>query len=637
MITRRWPVSRVGVVVISLLCAAACGRGGDVPGRVTFNEHVAPILYDQCASCHRPGEVAPFPLLSFADARDHAAEIGRAALARQMPPWLPAPGEFPLQGVRRLSDPQIEILQRWIKQGLAEGDPAHRRVPPAFPDGWQLGTPDLVVTTETPFELAPQAQDVYRNLVLRTSVPAARYVRAVEFKTNGAPIHHAVIRVDPTSGSRRRDGRDGKAGFDGMSWNLVDPDGQFLGWAPGRGPIEAPEGMAWRLDPGMDLVVEVHVIPGSDVARIAPTVGLYFADAPPTRTPVTVKMGSKLIDIPAGQADYLVTDAYEVPFDVTLMGVYPHAHFLGKDMHVGVTFPDGTAKTLLHIPRWDFHWQQDYRFVTPVQLPRGTRLTMRYTFDNSAGNPSNPSQPPVRVQAGPNSTDEMAELGLQFLPASPAEHAALLQAFVDRERQANIAMAEHRVQADADNAENRAFLGGSLVELERFGEALPHLEAAVRLGDTTAATQSDLGATLMALGRLEAALTHFRRATQLAPEDEVMHFNWGTALTAASRSAEAEAAFRRALSLNPDYVDAHINLGVSLLGRRRADEALTHFGTAAALRPDSAVMHSNLGGALMAAGRPREALDAVRRALGLDPSHAAALDNLRRLEAMGIR
>jgi Flp pilus assembly protein TadD len=624
-------------IALILLPAGVASCGGDVPGRVTYNEHVAPLLYEQCVSCHRPGEVAPFPLLSYADAKAYAAEIGRETLAGHMPPWLPTAGEFPLVGVRRLSEAQIEILQRWIKQGLAEGDPSHRPVPPAFPDGWQLGTPDLVVTPAAPYILAPQADDVYRNLVLRASVAAATYVRALEFKTNGAPIHHAVVRVDPTSGSRRRDGGDGNAGFEGMSWDLVDPDGQFLGWAPGRGPIVAPAGMAWRLNPGMDLVVEVHVIPGTTAAEIAPSVGLYFADEPPTRTPVTVKMGSKVIDIPAGESDYLVTDAYEVPFAVDLMGVYPHAHYLGKDMQVSATFPDGTVKTLLHIPQWDFHWQQDYRFVTPVTLPPGTRLNMRYTFDNSERNPSNPSRPPVRVRAGPKSTDEMAELGLQFLTASAADSARLRQVFVERERRSTIAMAEQRVATDPEDAENQAFLGGSLVEAERFGEALPHLEAAIRLGDTTAATQSDLGAVMMALGEAERAIAHFQRAAQGAPRDEVMHFNLGTALGAVGREAEANAALRRALLLNPDYVDAHVNLGVSLLSRRRVDDALTHFRRATDLQSDSPLMHSNLAGALMAAGRPREALVAARRALSLAPDYAPARDTLRRLEAMGIK
>lgn len=617
----------------------ACGGGtaGDVAGRVTFNEHVAPIVFENCAPCHRPGEVAPFPLLSYADVKAEATAIGRETLERHMPPWLPEPAEYPIAGVRRLTDAQLGILQRWIKQGMAEGDPAHPPRPPSFPDGWRLGTPDLVVTPEQPFVLKAQGDDVYRNLVLRTSVPSTRYVRAVEFRTNGAPIHHAVIRVDRTTASRRRDGLDGNGGFDGMSWNLFDPDGHFIGWAPGRGPIEAPEGMAWRLEPGMDLIVEVHVIPGSGAAAIAPTVGLHFTDTPPARIPVTVKMGTKVIDIPAGQADYVVTDTYDVPFAVELMGVYPHAHFLARDMQVRAAFPDGRIATLLHIKHWSFHWQQDYRFLTPVALPPGTRLTMRYTFDNSAGNPSNPNTPPRRVQGGPKSTDEMAELGLQLLTASAVERARLLTEFAAREVRANIAMGEHRVKTDPENAENRAFLGGSYVQAGRFGDAMPHLNAALRLGDATAATQSDLGAALMALNRPADALQHFQRAATLAPNDEVIHFNLGTTLAALARTADAEAAYRRSLALNPEYVDAHVNLGVSLLGRRRMGDALSHFRAAAVLQPDSVVMQSNLGGALLAAGRPREAIVAVRRALSIDPEYAPARDNLRRLEAMGIR
>lgn len=630
---------RAAVCLLSLAGASACGGGpsGDVPGRVTFNEHVAPIIFQNCASCHRPGEVAPFPLLSYDDVKAEATKIGRETLERHMPPWLPEPGEFPIAGVRRLTDTQIDTLQRWIKQGMAEGDPVHRPVPPSFPDGWLLGTPDLVVTPDRPFVLAPQGVDVYRNLVLRTSVPSTKFVRAVEFKANGAPIHHAVIRVDRTSASRRREGLDGNGGFEGMSWNLFDPDGQFIGWAPGRGPIQTPEGMAWRLEPGMDLVVEVHMIPGGDTATVAPSVGLHFTDTPATRAPVTVKMGSKLIDIPAGTTDYLVADSYELPFAVELMGVYPHAHYLARDMQVSAAFPDGQVKTLLHIKHWSFHWQQDYRFITPIRLPAGTRLTMRYTFDNSTKNPSNPNTPPKRVQAGPKSTDEMAELSLQFLTASFADRVQLLNEFAEREQRANIAMGEHRVGTDPENAENRAFLGGSYVQAGRFVDAIPHLNAAVRLGDTTAATQGDLGAALMALNRPADALVHFQRAATLAPNDEVLHFNLGTTLAALSRTTEAEAAYRRSLALNPDYVDAHVNLGVSLLGRRQMLDALTHFRRAAELQPESAVMQSNFGGALMAAGRPREAIVAVRRALSIDPDYAPARDNLRRLEAMGIR
>jgi Flp pilus assembly protein TadD len=628
---------RPTVLGICVVGAAACGSDGDVPGRVTFNEHIAPIVFDNCAACHRPDQVAPFSVLSYESVKAHAAEIGRETEARRMPPWLPAPGEFQLEGERRLTDVQIETIQRWIKQGMAEGDPAALPPTPEFPDGWELGTPDLVVSPDEPYLLTPNGPDVYRNLVVKTDVPAPRYVQAIEFRTNGAPIHHAVVRLDRTQASRRRDGADGEVGFEGMSWTAADPDGQFLGWAPGRGPIRSPDGMAWRLDPGTDLVVEAHVIRGDTIEPIAPTLGLHFTDEAPSLHPITLRLGSKVIDVPPGKSDYLVTDSYVLPFAVSVLSVYPHAHYLGKQVQAIATLPDGSVKTLLHIPRWSFHWQQDYRFQTPVELPGGTRLTMRWTYDNSSDNPDNPNDPPIRVLAGPKSTDEMSELGLQVLASSPAEAARLLSDFSEKGIRENVEMAEHRLKLDPDNPEYRAFLGGSYVQAGRYGEAVPHLETAVRLGDRTAATQSDLGAAKMGLGRPADALPHFQRAAELAPDDEVLHYNVGTTLSALSRHAEAERAFERALSINPDYADAHVNLGVALLGRRRYDDAVTHFRRAADLQPSSPVMQSNLAGAYMAAGRNRDALAAAKRALELDPAFAPAQDTIRRLAAMGIR
>src|SRR5262249_9803356 len=258
---------------------------------------------------------------------------------------------------RRLTDAQIDAIQRWVAGGAVEGNPSDLPAAPVWPSGWQLGQPDAVVQPAHAYTVRPSDDDVYRNLVIRTGLTSAKFVRAVEFKTNGAPIHHAVIRVDRTAASRRRDGEDGQPGFEGMAWNTVqDPGGHFVGWAPGRGPIVAPEGMPWPLDPGADLVVELHVVPSKKPLVIRPAIGLFFSAAPPAETPVTVKMGSKLIDIPAGASDHPITDVYEMPVSVDLLGVYPHAHYLGKDMRVTAAFPDGSSKTLLHIPHWSFHW-----------------------------------------------------------------------------------------------------------------------------------------------------------------------------------------------------------------------------------------------------------------------------------------
>lgn len=635
-------VKQLAAIVLLLATAggiAACARKDPPPpAPVTFNKDIAPILFSNCASCHRPGGVAPFPLLTYADAVTHAGEIAEQTLAGHMPPWQPERGEFPILGERRLRQDQLGAIQRWVTQGQAEGNAADLPARPAFPDGWQLGRPDAVLTVPQPYVVKPGGEDVYRNLVMRTRLERAVFVRAVEFKTGGAPIHHAVIRVDRTSGSRRRDAEDAEPGFDGMAWHSVqDPDGQFLGWAPGRGPIASPERMPWRLEPGTDLVVEMHVLPGSEPIRIQPEVALFLTPTPPAHTPITVRMGSKVIDIPPGKRDYIVTDTYELPAPVDLLSVYPHAHYLGAEMLVSAKLPNGSEKTLLRIKDWSFHWQQDYRYVTPIPLPAGTRLTMRYTFDNSDQNPDNPSSPPVRVRAGPKSTDEMAELGLQLLPKSPQDAARIADDFDQRERRANVAMAEARVREEPNVAEYRLLLGGSYVEAERHAEAIPHLEAAIRLGERSAAAQSYLGIALLAIGRAADALGPLRRAASIDPRDERLPFNVGNALMRLSKPAEAASAYQRALAINPDFVDAHVNLALLFSSHGRANEALAHYARAAALMPDSAIVHSNYGGALAAAGRYAEALQHVRRALELEPGYPPALDNLQRLQRMGIR
>ena len=638
----RFSLPRLIVTALAVATAAACGGRSAAPAAttppVTFNKDVAPIVFANCAPCHRPGEVAPFSLLTYADAAKHADGMVEETRGRHMPPWLPERGEFPIVGDRRLRDDQITLIEQWAKGGKLEGNPADLPKAPVFNDGWQLGRPDVVLTPEQAYTLRPGTEDVYRNLVLHTALKTDVFVRAVEFKTNTAPIHHAVIRVDPAQAARHKDGQDGQPGFDGMAWQgSQDPEGQFIGWAPGRGPIVSPEDMPWRLERGADLVVELHML-APDVPRaIRPTVALFFTDKPPAAAPLTLKMGSKLIDIPAGQRDYVITDTYDLPVPFDLLSVYPHAHYLATEMRVSATLPDGAVKSLLYIKHWSFHWQQDYRFVTPVALPAGTKLTMRYTYDNSEQNPENPHHPPVRVLLGPQSTDEMAELGLQVLPKSLADAARLVQSFVDRDALANVALGEMRVRNAPNNAEYRAFLGASLVEVGRFADAIPPLQEAIRLDETSASAHNDLATALMQEGQVEAALTHVQRAIALAPKDETMYFNLGNALSRASRFSEAAAAYERAIAINPDFPEAHVNLGSLLTSRGRPQDALPHFERAAELMPNSAVIHNNLASALAQVRRYPEAMQHVRRALALRPDYAPALDNLKKLQQLGIK
>jgi tetratricopeptide (TPR) repeat protein len=317
--------------------------------------------------------------------------------------------------------------------------------------------------------------------------------------------------------------------------------------------------------------------------------------------------------------------------------VYPHAHYLGKDMLATATLPDGTVKTVLHIKQWSFHWQQDYRYATPIPLPAGTTMTMRYTYDNSTGNPENPRRPPVRVKLGPQSTDEMAELGLQVLPKSLADAALLVQALVDHDSLANVTWAEAQVRDEPNDAGHQTALGGAYEAVGRWAEAVGPLQTAVRLDGRSAKAHQDLGAAFLTLGRVEPGLAEMRRAAELDPRDETIQFDLGNALSRSSQLEAAAQAYTRAIALNPDFAEPHENLGALLFQHGHAKEAVPQFARAVELRPNSAVLHTNLASALAATGQFAEAMQHVRRALELNPTYAPALDDLRRLEQMGIK
>jgi tetratricopeptide (TPR) repeat protein len=637
-VTRLTPL--LGAVLAALIVVAACKRPPPPPAvsttssgpAPTFNKDVAPILFERCAPCHRPGQGTPFTLLSYADVKPRSDKVAKATQSHHMPPWLPDPIEPAFAGERRLRDDQIAVIARWASAGAPEGDPRDLPAPPAFPEGWQLGQPDLVITPPRPFVLQPQDENVFRNLVVRVPLTADRFVRAVEFRPGTAPVHHAVVHLDRTAMSRRRDGADGQPGFDGMgAMGTQEPDGHFVGWAPGRGPILSAEGMPWRLDRGTDIVLELHLIPGKRPIAVQPALALYFAPAAPSTTPLMLRMGSKAIDIPAGARDYAITDTYQLPVDVDLLSVYPHAHFLGREMQVIATLPDGAARPLLRIRHWSFHWQQDYRYVRPVPLPRGTTIAMRFTYDNSDENDDNPRHPPVNVTAGQRSTDEMGNLLLQVVPHSIADRARLVRDFAWREVLANVAGAEMLVRHNPDNAENQVFLGSSYVDAGRLADGIPHLEYGLRLDPRSAKAHNELGGALMKQSRLPEALAQFRQAVALAPRDDRMIYNLGKALVALGQPAEAAREFERALAVNPDLAEAHDELGVLLFSRGRVPEAVARLKRAVELAPDSAIFRSDLGGALAEMGKTDEALQHLRRALEIDPDYAPARENLARL------
>jgi hypothetical protein len=414
--------------------------------KVTFTETVAPILYQNCVTCHRPGEAAPFSLISYDDARKRGALIATVTKSRYMPPWHAAHGFGEFEGERRLTDAQIAAIGNWVGQGMPQGDAAKMPKLPQFPEGWHLGKPDLVLEMPIGFDLPASGPDVFRNFVLPTGLTEDKWVRAVEFRPSARKVvHHVLFAYAPGGSMARLDGADGRPGFGGMGSIGVSPgrgdSGGLGGWAVGGTPVTLPEGLARPLPKGSDFLLQMHFHLTGKAETEKSVVGIYFADKAPERKMLSVGLPAIFgfgagIDIPAGEKNYIIQDSFTVPVDVNAYSAVAHAHYVGKEMKMTATLPEGATKPLIWIPDWDFNWQDPYVYKDAVALPKGTRIDATLRYDNSAENPRNPSNPPKRVQWGEESFDEMGTVGLQIVAVHKEDEAALEQALVARSRAA---------------------------------------------------------------------------------------------------------------------------------------------------------------------------------------------------------
>lgn len=411
--------------ILACLCIGQSGFVAAQPSdtdEVTFAESIAPILHEHCIQCHRPGEIAPFALTTYQDVSERGARIAEVTASRMMPPWQPAHGFIEFLGERRLSDEEIGLIGSWVDQGMPLGDPD--RVPdvPTFPDEWQLGEPDLVLEMPAAFELPESGSDVYRNFVLPTGLSEDKWVRAVELRPRArAAAHHALFAYVEHGSFSARDGADGQPGFGGsMAVGFVPGQGNsgsLGGWAVGGQAMTFPEGMAVSLPADTDFLLQMHFHPTGKPEMERAQVGLFFSDTPPNKAMASVELPALFgfgagIDIPAGEQRYVVRDAFTLPTDVLAHSAWGHAHYLGKELKLEATLPDGSAITLLWIPEWEFNWQEIYQFAAPVRLPMGTLVEATIRYDNSSENRRNPYDPPQRVRWGLESVDEMGTIGL---------------------------------------------------------------------------------------------------------------------------------------------------------------------------------------------------------------------------------
>jgi Flp pilus assembly protein TadD/mono/diheme cytochrome c family protein len=642
------------ILVVGLWAGEVAATAQD--SAVTWSHQIAPLVYNNCTTCHHPGGAGPFSLLTYDDARRWGAQIAAVTSSRYMPPWMPEHGYGDFADERSLSKDEIALIAKWVQTGMAEGDASAAPPAPKYSASWQYGTPDLVLTVERPFTLAASGTDVFRNFVLPYPLKQTHYIRAMEIRPAVPQIvHHANILIDRTASFRRAHPAQWKEGVPGMelevdTGNEFDPDGNFLFWKPDTPVLVEPEGMPWRLDPGNDLILNMHLKPSGKAETASAEIGLYFTDKPPSKQPMLLQLEhDAALDIPAGDRDFVVEDSLRLPVDVEVLGIYPHAHYLGKRMEAWATLPDQKKKWLIVIPSWDIDRQSVYRYRSPVFLPKGSVVHMRYTYDNSSGNEHNPHSPPVRVKAGNRSEDEMAHLWLQVLPVnvppgSPDPRLLLQEAWM-----------RNWLNKDPGDIIPLYNLASALAAQGKYQDALVVYRHALALHPGEERTLNELGAALdnsgdwqqaqkvflqdiaghpetcnarFNLARSElrhdqasAAEQQFRTMLAQCPPDATIHSGLGAALDSEGHSVAAEAEFRAALQIDGHDFTALYNLGGLALQAGQPQQAADLLQSAVEQRPKDVDAHQQLAAAYALSGRMSDAVVQLREAITLSPAN----------------
>jgi hypothetical protein len=418
---------------------------------VTFNRDIAPIIHRECSACHRPGEAAPFPLLTYNEVAKKAKTIAKVTAARVMPPWKAEPASYAYRDERHLTDDQIRLLQDWVIQGMPEGT-GQAPEPPQFGSGWRLGEPDLVVEMPAAYRIPADGPDIYRNIAVPLGLKEDQWLAAIDMRPSArAVVHHVLYFADPSGRAHEKSQQGDQPGFSGMrAAGATVPLG---GWAVGAQAQFYPEGLALKVPKGSDLVIQYHFHPTGKPEAEKSVIGLYFAKKTPDRSLTRIQMPPAYslfsgLDIPAGEKDFVIRDTYTLPVAIDAVGIGAHAHYLGKQLTMTATLPGGEVKTLLSINDWDFAWQDRYFFKELVPLPKDTRLDVEIHWDNSADNPRNPSSPPVRVTWGEESKDEMGSISLIAVAQKQSDHRALQWSLSGRRNQ----LAREKMRSDPELA-----------------------------------------------------------------------------------------------------------------------------------------------------------------------------------------
>ena len=390
------------------------------PGEVTFHKDIEPLLQARCQGCHRPGEAAPMPLLTYKDARPWAKAMKEAVLLRKMPPWFAdeAHGEF--SNDRRLSKGEVGTLVAWVDGGAKEGDPKEAPRPLSFENGWSISKPDAVVEMPRAFEVPASGVVEYTYFVVPTGFTEDKWVEQVEMRpSDRSVVHHAVMLVRhpgshyveeakpgipyvPPKRSERRQPDDGRGE---LSFSSGDTE-MLCVYVPGGGPNQLKPGQARLIPKGSDLIFEMHYTTNGKPVSDRSRVGFIFAKQPPRERVVNTYVQNHNLRIPPEVADYPVTARVMLYEQTRMLSLFPHMHVRGKSFEYRVRYPTGKTEILLSVPKYDFNWQMAYYLQRPKVLPKGTVIECVAHYDNSPNNPSNPD-PTTEVLWGDQTWDEM--------------------------------------------------------------------------------------------------------------------------------------------------------------------------------------------------------------------------------------
>ena len=397
----------------------------------TFSADVAPIMYAKCVSCHRPGEVAPMSLITFKDVRPWAGSIRDKVSSRAMPPWHADRQYGAFRNEQSLTPAEIETIVKWVNAGAPEGNPSRMPALPKFPEGWQIGTPDVVLEMPTTYQIPAKGEIPYQYFEVATNFTEDRWMQAGEVRAGDrAHVHHIIVYVKEPTPTARPNIMTNRPILSAAPAAVAAPaaprpaapatprpataespvartgDQMLVNWAVGEDAPRFLPGMAKRIPKGSTLVFQMHYTTNGTASSDKSKIGLIFAKEPPKREVRTGMILNPLFAIPPGANNHEIAAEGTFTEDVNVWSLHPHMHLRGKDMTYTATYPDGRSEIVLRVPKFDFGWQTDYWLAKPLALPKGSKLHVSAHYDNSTANRANPD-PTATVRWGDQTWEEM--------------------------------------------------------------------------------------------------------------------------------------------------------------------------------------------------------------------------------------